>query len=68
VHPTAQLVFDATKPDGMPRKLLDVGKLHDLGWQAQIELASGIASTYEWFLEHHGDLRTELATAGRAPS
>ncbi len=50
VHPSAQIVFDATKPDGTPRKLLDVSRLHQLGWRHRIDLASGIASTYEWFV------------------
>jgi GDP-L-fucose synthase len=57
VHPEAQLVFDASKPDGAPRKLLDVGKLHRLGWRHHIELADGIASTYQWFLAHEADAR-----------
>jgi GDP-L-fucose synthase len=50
VHPSARLIFDTSKPDGTPRKLLDVTKLHDLGWRHSIDLAEGIASTYEWFL------------------
>ncbi len=43
------LVFDPTKPDGTPVKLLDVGKLNGLGWQARIPLREGIAGTYEWY-------------------
>ncbi len=50
VHPAARLVFDAEKPDGTPRKLLDVSRLHDLGWRHTIELRRGIAETYDWFL------------------
>jgi GDP-L-fucose synthase len=50
VHPTARLVFDAGKPDGTPKKLLDVSRLHQLGWRHEIELRQGIASTYEWFI------------------
>jgi GDP-L-fucose synthase len=50
VYPRAALVFDASKPDGMPRKLLDVTRLHALGWRHRIPLRAGIASTYEWFL------------------
>jgi GDP-L-fucose synthase len=42
------------KPDGTPRKLLDVSRLRQLGWQARIELEDGLRSTYAWFLEHHG--------------
>jgi GDP-L-fucose synthase len=41
--------FDATKPDGTPRKLLDCGRIHALGWKAKIGLRDGIASTYEWY-------------------
>jgi GDP-L-fucose synthase len=52
VYPEAELVFDPTKPDGTPRKLLDVGALHRLGWRHRIELEPGIASAYEWFLAH----------------
>jgi GDP-L-fucose synthase len=52
VHPGATLRFDTTKPDGMPRKLLDVGRLHDLGWRHRIELTDGIEATYRWFLDH----------------
>jgi GDP-L-fucose synthase len=45
-----ELVWDTTKPDGTPRKLLDVTKIHALGWQPTISLREGIAQTYEWFL------------------
>ena len=46
------VVFDSSKPDGMPRKLLDVGKLRQLGWQAKITLREGIRQTYQWFCEN----------------
>lgn len=46
------LNFDPSKPDGTPRKLLDVGKLDNLGWRPSIALRDGIRSTYSWFLEH----------------
>jgi GDP-L-fucose synthase len=49
---TGTLEFDSTKPDGTPRKLLDVSKLTKLGWQAKIPLRKGIESTYEWFLNN----------------
>jgi GDP-L-fucose synthase len=49
VYPEAELVFDATKPDGMPRKVLDVSKLRSLGWSPTIDLDDGIRSTYQWF-------------------
>ncbi|ONI48027.1 GDP-fucose synthetase [Candidatus Epulonipiscium fishelsonii] len=45
-----QLVFNADKPDGTPRKLLDVSKLHNLGWRHKIDLKEGIEKTYEWYL------------------
>lgn len=46
-----EIVFDSTKPDGTPRKLLDVTKLHELGWKHKIELKEGIAKTYDHFLD-----------------
>jgi GDP-L-fucose synthase len=49
---TGKLEFDNTKPDGTPRKLLDVSKLTKHGWQAKIPLREGIESTYEWFLKN----------------
>lgn len=49
VHPTAELAFDRSKPDGTPRKLLDVSRLHQLGWRHRIDLVDGIRTTYEWF-------------------
>jgi GDP-L-fucose synthase len=52
VHPAATLVFDRDKPDGTPRKLLNVDRLHALGWRHTIGLREGIASTYDWFLAH----------------
>ncbi len=57
VYPDAVLRFDTTKPDGMPRKLLDVSHLHALGWRHRIELRDGVESTYRWFLEHQSTLR-----------
>ena len=51
VYPDARLVFDAGKPDGPPQKLLDVTRLHRLGWRHRIELRDGIATTYDWFRE-----------------
>ena len=50
VNPDAELVWDPTKPDGTPRKLLDVSRLRALGWQPSIELRDGIEATYRWFL------------------
>lgn len=52
VCPTAKLTFDSSMPDGTPRKLLDVTRLHQQGWRHRIELPAGIESTYDWFLQH----------------
>lgn len=54
---TGQIVFDTSKPDGTPRKLLDVSRLNNLGWQAQISLEEGLEKTYQWFLENENSLR-----------
>lgn len=51
------LVFDTSKPDGTPRKLMDVSRLKALGWQASISLEDGLANTYQWFLRHQECLR-----------
>lgn len=51
------LVFDSSKPDGTPRKLMDVSRLRALGWQASISLEDGLANTYEWFVQHQERLR-----------
>ena len=45
-----EIVWDSTKPDGTPRKLMDISKMHDLGWKHQVELEEGIQRTYDWFL------------------
>ena len=57
VYPSALLQFDRTKPDGAPRKLLDVSKLHALGWRHRISLPEGLASTYQWFIENEKQAR-----------
>lgn len=49
---TGKIVFDATKPDGTPRKLLNVERMKNLGWSARTELKEGIAKTYQDFLNH----------------
>jgi len=56
---TGAIVFDPTKPDGTPRKWLDVSKATELGWTASIGLREGIASTYQWFREHTTRVRRE---------
>lgn len=52
-----RLVFDRSKPDGAPRKLLDVSRLDALGWKALIELEAGLSTTYQWFLDHQERFR-----------
>jgi len=52
-----KLAWDSSKPDGTPRKLLDVSRLQALGWQAQIGLEQGLRDTYRWFREHHDEAR-----------
>jgi GDP-L-fucose synthase len=54
---SGKLVFDTSKPDGAPRKLMDVSRLKALGWQASTSLKKGLGSTYQWFLEHQEQLR-----------
>jgi len=51
------IAFDATKPDGAPRKLMNVSRLKDLGWQYKISLEQGLTETYEWFLENQDNFR-----------
>jgi GDP-L-fucose synthase len=58
VFPEAGLTFDTSKPDGTPRKLLDVSRLQGLGWHHRISLRDGIAATYQWFLDHHAEIRS----------
>jgi len=55
VHPGADLTFDTTRPDGMPRKVLDVSRLTELGWTASTSLESGLESTFEWFRQAMSD-------------
>ena len=54
---SGRIVNDLTKPDGTPRKLMEVSRLHALGWKASIPLHEGIASTYQWFLQHQDRFR-----------
>ena len=54
---SGEIKWDTTKPDGTPRKLLDVSKLKDLGWQPSINLKEGISETYKWFLDNRDDIR-----------
>jgi GDP-L-fucose synthase len=54
---TGEIIWDSEKPDGTPRKLMDVSKMHELGWKHQIDLEEGIKKTYEWFLENIKDIK-----------
>lgn len=57
VHPAATIVYDRSKPDGAPRRLLDVSRLHALGWRHRMSLGEGIEHTYNWFLENQAQAR-----------
>jgi GDP-L-fucose synthase len=46
-----RLSFDTTKPDGAPRKLIDVSRLSNMGWKYRVNLKEGLATTYKWYLE-----------------
>ena len=54
---TGEIRWDDTKPDGTPRKLLDVSRAHALGWSAGIPFEQGLQDTYRWFLDHQQDFR-----------
>jgi GDP-L-fucose synthase len=54
---SGRLVWDTSKPDGTPRKLLDVSRLTSLGWRARIGLEDGLRDAYRWFVEHHAEAR-----------
>ena len=54
---TGEIVHDTEKPDGTPRKLLDVSRLADLGWRYTTELREGLESTYKWYLDHEDKAR-----------
>ena len=54
---TGKLVFDSSKPDGTPRKLMDVGRLKALGWEASIGLEEGLKDAYGWFLRNNDKAR-----------
>ena len=57
VHPAATIIYDTSKPDGTPRKLLDVSRLHALGWRHRMSLGEGIEHTYNWFLANYATAR-----------
>ena len=49
---SGEIIWDDTKPDGTTRKLMDVSKMHNIGWKHQVDLEEGIQKTYNWFLEN----------------
>ena len=51
-----EIVYDHSKPDGTPRKLLDVSRINELGWKAKTELRDGIEKTYKWFVKNESRL------------
>ena len=68
VNPSAHLVWDTSKPDGTPRKLLDVTRLRALGWEPSITLRDGLASTYQWFVERSADAHELRGVGAAAPA
>lgn len=54
---TGEIIWDASKPDGTPRKLMDVSKMAQAGWKAKTSLEEGIRKTYQWFLDHQGEFK-----------
>ncbi len=53
-----EIKFDSTKPDGTPRKLLNVDRLKNMGWEYSVSLEEGLASTYRWFASNYTDIRS----------
>ncbi len=60
---TGNIVFDTTKPDGTPRKLMDSSRIAALGWAPEISLEDGIAATYRWYLENITEFETLLVSS-----
>ncbi len=52
-----EIIWDSSKPDGTPRKLMDVSKMTNAGWKAKIGLEEGIKETYAWFLENSNEFK-----------
>jgi GDP-L-fucose synthase len=57
---TGDIIWDESKPDGTPRKLMDVSKMHNIGWKHQVNLEEGIQKTYNWFLENIENLKEKI--------
>ena len=57
---TGNIIWDESKPDGTPRKLMDVSKMHHIGWKHQVNLEEGIQNTYNWFLENIENLKEKV--------
>ena len=55
---TGEIVWDSTKPDGTPRKLMDVSKVKALGWQPQVSLKDGLTDTYQWFIDNQDQFKS----------
>lgn len=66
IHPSARIEWDSSRPDGAPRKLLDVSKLTALGWTARTDLREGVRRTYEWLADNYDHARG-IADRGRPP-
>ncbi len=60
---TGNIVFDTTKPDGTPRKLMDSSRIAALGWAPEISLEDGIAATYQWYLENISEFEAHLVSS-----
>jgi GDP-L-fucose synthase len=54
---TGNLDWDSSKPDGTPRKLMDISKMHALGWKHKIDLEEGVKKTYDWFLKNQEEFK-----------
>jgi len=54
---TGEIIWDSEKPDGTPRKLMDISKMHELGWKHQVDLKEGIGKTYSWFVDNEGQYK-----------
>ena len=63
---SGRIVFDSSKPDGTPRKLMDSSRLRALGWRPEISIEDGIAGAYRWFLEHKLPERRERPSSAAA--